>query len=208
MANIDPSEDIRTGTGNVKLVLEQAQKLWSLEQDINSIQATLKEKQEEYRKLACDTLPSLMESEGVASPLGLKGGWVLELAPAFRASLPAESTIEKANDEERPMLEARRSDGLKWLKANKAAAIIKSEIKTTIEAGQTQLAKALLSHLKKFTRGGKQVKLDITQKESVHPGTLSKLLREFRDSGRDIPLDTFAVFDGKEAKIKKVKEKK
>ncbi len=208
---IDIREDLQRGTGNVSLVIEQAQIMYNLGKEIEQLEDLLKSKEEEYRRLSCDTLPTLMESEGV-DHVGLKNGFQLVLDPAFRASLPAESTIDKADEEDRPMLEKRRMDGLEWLKDNQASSVIKTEIKVKLSTGQIKLANEVLKTLRNFSWKVKgkleKVRLDIDQKENVHPGTLSKLLKEKRDNGVDIPLDTFAVFDGKEAKIKPPKKGK
>lgn len=207
---IDPTEDIQMATLTpeiTEMILSQAREMYRLERKIADTQVALKGFTEEHRRISTETLPPLMEQYHVVA-LPLADGYTLELAPAFRANLPAESTIEKADDEDRPALEKRRTEGLAWLKDNKSGAIIKTEIRTKIDASQIAVVKAVVATLKKFSWKGKKVTLDIEQKETVHPATLTKLLREFRNSGRDIPLETFAVFDGKEAKIKTPKTAK
>lgn len=215
MAN-DTSVDLFSGgkPANAELagiITEQAQEMYRLERCIENMKLDLKSKQEQYRILATEKLPGLMQQFGTDG-FPLANGYTLVIEPAFRANLPAESTIEKADEEERPMLERRREEGLRWLQQHNASAIIKNEIKVKLGTGQSALARAVMTALRNFSWKVKgkiqKVRLDFDQKESVHPGTLSKLLKELRDNGVDLPLDTFAVFDGKEATIKPPKGKK
>lgn len=188
-------------TGNVALVLDTAKQLFNLGLDIEELEASLKLKQAQYFKLSTETLPDLMDSEGVSSPLGLKNGFLLEVSDVIRASIPAESTIEKAEPGEREILEERRVAGLTWLRKNKAGDIIKDTLKIEIGRGGGTI-------IRKFLELAKAQKVPITRSETVHPGTLGKLLKEKLAKGVVVPVDTFGLFRGRQAKIVAPKTKK
>lgn len=208
---IDISADVgkEVTPEQLALVINQARELMSLEIEIGKIEVLLKNKKADHFKMATETLPDLMDSCG-QKMVPLANGYSLTLDSVVRASIPAESTIEKADDEERPILEARRADCLAWLKANKAASIIQNELKIVLGTGQGSFGKKLLVLIRKEA---KKIKADITtsQKESVNPKRLCSLIKEKLRAGITVPMDTFAAFDGRVAKVvapKKAKEKK
>ncbi len=208
-SEIDIADDLATGTGNVGLVIDQARVLWALEKEITALKLLLKGKEIEHRIFTTITLPELMRTEGVNN-VGLSNGYKLLVEDVYRGNIPAEGTIEDAEDEERELLSQRRDDGLKWLHENKAGDVIRTEIKLEFAPSENKLVKlvmAALAALQLFKVNGKTVSLVIKKKESVHPATLSKLLKEKRDIGVEVPIDTFAIFDGKVAKLKKPPKK-
>lgn len=184
----------------VALVVDNARRMMRLEMEIADIEQKLRTKQEEYDKLSTDELPGLMESVGIKT-LPLANGYTLDLKPVFRASLPAKSTIEKANDEERPILLARFTDGLKWLRKHKAGDLIKNTLKLDLGKGQDAV-------VKEFMALAKRLKVSVDRSETVHPGSLGKFLREQLEIGTDVPFETFGVFDGRKAEIKPPKKGK
>ena len=197
---IDISQDIGSGVGDTGPVIKQAQRLWKLEHEIEATKTRLKELEDERNTLALDTLPNLMESVGVSN-LTLNNGWKLDIKPNFRASIPSTSAIERADDDERPLLINRLEEGLRWLRNNKGGDLIKSTLKLDLGRGQEKLAK-------QFMTLAKQLKVPINKSLAVHPGTLASFLREKLSKGATVPLDTFGVYDGKEAVLKAPKKGK
>lgn len=193
---IDISEDVlSTPVGDLQPVVEQARRLYTLDRDIKKLKDDLTAKVEERRLLAEETLPELMDSVSVTTiPLG--DDWKIEVEPVFRANIPAVSTIEAEDDaERRGALEARRADGFKWLRGNKGEPLIKDTIKIELGKGEGKLAK-------QFAALAKKLKVVYTRSEFVHPASLGKFIREKLEAGvSDVPLETFAVFRGREAKL-------
>lgn len=197
---IDITQDIGNGVGDVTPVVENARRLMKLEMDIIQLTDAINQKKKEYEALATEQLPELMDSVGVTG-LDLANGYRLELKPVFRASLPAKSTIENADDEERPQLLRRLKDGLTWLRKHKAADLVKNTLRIDLGKGQDAAAK-------EFAALAKRLKVTIDRSETVHPGSLSKFLKEKMETGAEVPFDTFGVFSGRKAEIKAPKKGK
>ncbi len=198
---IDIKEDIQQQVRpeDLALVINAARDLMRLEMEIADLELQVKVKTEKYRLMATETVPELMKSVG-QTELPLANGYKLKVESVVRASIPAESTIERANEEERPLLEARRAEAFVWLRANKAGSLIKDEVRISLGKGQSSFVKKLLAVIRKTA---KSAKADIftEQKETVHPSTLSKYIREKLEAGAEVPLETFSVFQGHEAQV-------
>lgn len=179
--------------GNLGLVVQNARKLAKLQMEVGELEEKLKDKKHELRTFAFETMPELMLSEHVTD-LGLDNGYRLELDEVFQANLPAKSTIQKADEEEQPALLKRYNDGMQWLISQKADDIIKNRL--VIDLGKDTKAET-----KAFLQLAKKLKVPVDQSQTVHPGTLKKYLQEKLAKGADVPLETFAVVVGHEAKI-------
>ena len=199
-ATVDISQDLGASIGDVTAVVTAARRLRKLELEIEQLQATIDTKQEEYNRLSTDELPALMDSVGIAG-LPLQNGYTLTLKDIFRASLPAKSTIEKADTEERPQLLARFNTGIRWLRQHKAADLIKNTLRIDLGRGQEATAR-------EFVALARQYKVSVDRSQTVHPAALAKFLKEKLAMGTDVPLETFNVFDGREAEVKAPKAPK
>jgi hypothetical protein len=199
---IDISKDTATivSAKNVAAVVEQARLLMKLEIEIARLETALKEKKTAHNLLATETLPGLMDSAGIEG-LPLRHGYELELKKVLRASLPAKSTIENADEEEQPMLIRRFKDGLAWLRKHKAQDIIRNTLKIDLGKGQDRETREILAL-------AKRLKVPVDRSETVHPASLSSFLRERLANGAEVPFETFGVFNGREAKIKPPKKGK
>lgn len=202
---IDIGQDIgNVNSSDLESVINQARLLMRLDLEIGQLEVKLKEQKQAYNKLATETLPELMDSVDAGTAIPLGNGYTLQLEDVFRANIPAESTIEKADDEERPALEKRRADALSWLRQNKASDIIKNTLKVDLGKGQDSIAK-------KFAALAEKLKVPLKRSETVHYQTLANLLQEKLEAGTEVPFETFSVFKGRKATIqapKKPKEKK
>jgi len=199
-SEIDVTQDIGIGIGDVTPVVNQARRLMKLELEIEQLKAAIASKQEEYNRLSMEELPALMDSVGIAG-LPLTNGYTLILNDIFRASLPAKSTIEHADAEERPQLLARFQAGIRWLRQQRAADLIKNTLRIDLGRGQEATAR-------EFMALARQRKVSVDRSQTVHPATLAKFLKEKLAMGTDVPLETFGVFVGREAEVKAPKEKK
>lgn len=196
---IDITEDLKP-TGSLPVVVRNAQKLVKLDEEIEQLQLKIGQLESQRQELASKVLPDLMDASNVSS-LSLSNGCILELKEIFSASLPAQSTIEKADEETRVLLLHRWEEGVKWLKENKALDILKSTIK--IQLGRKQQA-----YLKQFAALAKRLKIPINSALTVHPATLASVLKEKMAQGATVPMDIFGIYQGREAIIKMPKQKK
>lgn len=211
---IDFSEDApKAGKGDPKRVIQQARLMMKLELEIAALEKRAKEKKQEHEKIATETLPALMKAEGLTS-LGLNGGYSLVLDEFFRANIPAESTIEKANDEDRDALLERREQGFDWLRRNQGADLIKNEIKIGLPRGMEKVAKLVLKAIADIrvknpkTKKEEAPAMEVERKVFVHQGALGSFLKEKVESGVEVPYETFSIHTGQEAKIKAPKGQK
>lgn len=200
MAELDFAADaISNPQANTGPVIELARKMVKLELEIRAATEFIQIKSDELDRIKTEQMPDLMRSCSVTS-LDLTSGWSLGLYPVFRASLPAMSTIEKAAPEESAVLAGRLEAGLKWLRANKAADVIRDTIKVDLGPGQAKVANAIMKFIKTFKVGAER-------SQKVHPSTLNKLLKEKIANGVDVPMDTFGVFSGEVAEVKFIAKK-
>ncbi len=200
------ADDISTGTGDVSQVIEAAREMMQVAMKIEKCEETLALLKADYLLKSTETLPRIMEAAGykVGQSLDLPNGYRIELNPAFRANIPAEGTIEKAEGEEKEALLVRREEGIAWLDANGGEPLIKQRFQIDLPKDFAALRPALRAAVAKLVASAKfkKARIELEEKETIHAGSLAKFLREKIAAGKDVPLETFAVFNGKCAEIK------
>lgn len=144
------------------------------------------EKSRELTRLRADLIPSLMHELGFAKVTADDGSSV-EIKPVVQASLP--------KDEER------KSRALKWLRDSGCGDVIKNEVSCAFGRGEDELAEKAIEQL-----GAMGV--DVMRKISVHPQTLSALVRSMREEGRPVDSENLTLYEGEVAKITRPKSKK
>jgi hypothetical protein len=125
-------------------------------------------------------------------------GEMVTVKDFINANIPSLSSIEDADDMEKAILVDRRDKCIRWLKAQKAEAIIKNKLVAEFGKGQS---KAAVKFAKEIQKMGYASKVE----ETVHPQTLNKLIREKIAEGIEVPSEPFALFVGKKANIDKPK---
>ena len=95
----------------------------------------------------------------------------------------------------RPFVHARIAED-KFLRSIGEADIIKNDVVVSFSAGQDNMAGAVIDDLR--TQG-----LDPAQKTHIHPSTLKSWVRQRVEAGKELDFDTFGVFVGNEATIKR-----
>lgn len=171
-----------TAMGGLDEVSRLAFEQIALEDQIENISLTLKELTEKLTLIAQTKLPQAMQAVGI-NKFTTKDGFAIEVKPFYSAS------IKEDNQEA----------CFAWLKASGHDDIIKNEVKTTFGRGEENLAMKVVETLN-------LMHIPCTNKKSVHPQTLSAFVREQVESGNpDFPLNTFNVFIGQKAKIKRSK---
>ena len=174
-ANIVPSD---TGLSKVaSLAKQQAE----LEDEVESIEAHLAETKEALRAIQEGSLPEAMRECGV-SKFTTVDGYIIDVKPFYSAKIGEDNQFQC----------------FQWLRENRHDDIIKNEIKTAFGRGEDGVATKVVHALQ-------ELHIPFTQKMSVHPQTLTAFVREQVESGSNFPLDTFKVFIGQKAKIKRSK---
>lgn len=143
-------------------------------------------KSKELARLRVDLIPSLMHELGFAKVTAEDGSSV-EIKPIVQAALP--------KDEEK------KARALKWLRDSGCGDVIKNEVSCAFGRGEDELAERAIEQLKILGA-------DVVRKISVHPQTLSALVRSMREDGRPVDSESLTLYEGEVAKITRPKAKK
>ena len=123
----------------------------------------------------------MFEERGVTS-IKMKDGSNVEIKPFYTGS------ISKDKQEE----------AFVWLRENGYEDVIKNQVIVKFGRAEDDKAQNLFSDL--ANQG-----LDTDRNVKVEPSTLRGLIREIKESGKDIPTETFGVYVGHKVNIKKGK---
>jgi hypothetical protein len=160
-----------------------------------------KELQQRHRELEENVIPDLMAAAGMTQ-ITLEGSIELIIKDIVSGSIPTRNAIESCDDaEQRSILEQRRKEAFSWLRKNKAGELIRATLKAEFGAGHTKDAK---DFYKQILRAGFKVSSD----ENVHPQSLNSFLRERLTAGQAVPVETFALYNGKRAQLQAPRVKK
>ena len=160
---------------------EQIEKLNSINAQISSTEASLKQLKEQEKQLNNFTIPELMEKMNL-STLKLKDGSELSVKKIYSATM-------KAN---------KKAQAIQWLRNNGLGDIVKNEI--TVNFGQGEENKAA-----EYATLAKGQGYEPSQKEAVHAMTLKVTMEDWKNKGNEVPEDLFWTFDGNQTKIKNKK---
>jgi len=138
----------------------------------------LKDLKYKKRKVNEEDIPALMQEMGMDS-ITVDGNKV-----ALRQFVHARITEDK------------RDEAFAWIRSVGEGDIIKNDVTVSFSSGQDNLAGAVVDDLR--NQG-----LDPAQKTHVHPQTLKAWVKGRIESGKEIDFDTFGVFVGTEATIKR-----
>ena len=169
---------------------------------IAKLEERLVKQKKERNLLATKTLPELMDETGQSMFELAESGVRIQVDDKIQASIKEED----------------RKSAYEWLERNKHEDIIKGEVKVTFNRKEHKMMLAF----EKLLAGGKLSKVDIqaifellteftgkvVAKESIHHSTLTSFVREIlkKDNGT-FPRDLFSVFEYREAKFVKGKNK-
>ena len=168
----------RVDTGTGKQLSQLVRNLRTVENDIEDAETHLKALKQEKHKLSVENIPALMDEMGVER-LDVDGVTV-ERKMIVAASIPV----------------ANKDQAFDWLRDNNLDDIIKNDVVVSFSAGQDNMAGAVIDDLR--TQG-----LDPAQKTHIHPSTLKSWVRQRVEAGKELDFDTFGVFVGNEATIKR-----
>ena len=184
------------GEGKLGQVSVMAQRINKLNAEMDALSAQVAEKKSELDRLESADLPDLMESLQLKEFTTHEGDKV-QVKPIVRASLPTQTSINKARHNERAVLEARLEAGLKYLRENGAEAMIKNELSVDLGKDNDALANKVEEALTGFG-------LHPQRAVTVNTNTLTAYVREKIEAGdKTLSLETFKVFTGRKATVTK-----
>ena len=162
-------------TTRLSRLIRQSQ---SVDDENKQTESFLKDLKAKKRTIDEEDIPSLMEELGVQS-LTVDGNKI---------------SVEKYVSARIP--DDRKEDAFNFLRSIGEADIIKNDVVVTFGMGQDNMAGAILDDL----RGQG---LEPNQKTHIHPMTLRSWVKNRIESQQDIDYDTFGVYVGNRAVIKK-----
>lgn len=164
-------------------VTVSAKEAMRLQDEIAALQAQINTRAERLSLILENELPAAMKIIG-QTKVPLIGGAEIQLADIVRASILVDN----------------RDTAHRWLEKNGGEPLVKRKI--TIEFGMGEQAWA-----KKFMRDMEQrkKKLHATFTEAVHPGSLTKFVKEKKAAGKDIDT-SINIYEATVAEIKRPKD--
>jgi hypothetical protein len=160
---------------------QEVEKLKSVQNQIQNLEAQIKDLKEDEKYFSCVVIPKLMEDMNLSS-LKLKDGSELTIKQIYSASIRADKKAEAIN----------------WLRDNGLGDIVKNNI--TVSFGQGEDNKAVDYASLARSNGYEPI-----QEEKVHPSTLKVVMKEWKDKGHEVPEELFSTFDGNQTHFKNKK---
>ena len=176
--NLEQLTTINIKTDEVKEISEACNKLTSQNQKVETIQKSLKEAEEEARRLSEEVIPTLMQQAGVSS-IKLDNGTSVEVSPYYYAKIS----------------EDKKAEAFQWLRENDHGDLIKNNVSVSFGKGEDSNAANLKSELE--AKG-----LVVDQKQDVHWQTLRGFVKEQIEKNKTLPSETFGLYIANRTKIK------
>ena len=176
--NLEQLTTINIKTDEVKEISEACNKLTSQNQKVETIQKSLKEAEEESRRLSEEVIPTLMQQAGVSS-IKLDNGTSVEVSPYYYAKIS----------------EDRKAEAFQWLRENDHGDLIKNNVSVSFGKGEDSNAVNLKTELE--SKG-----LVVDQKQDVHWQTLRGFVKEQIEKNKTLPSETFGLYIANRTKIK------
>jgi len=159
----------------------EVEKLQSIQNQIENLEAQVKDLKQDEKHFSCVIIPKLMEDMNLSS-LKLKDGSELTVKQIYSATLKAD----------------KKAEGIHWLRDNGLGDIVKNNI--TVSFGQGEDNKAVDYASLARSNGYEPI-----QEEKVHPSTLKVVMKEWKDKGQEVPAELFNTFDGNQTYLKNKK---
>ena len=175
---VDASKFDKVNEDKGKTLSDLIRQSMKIDEDIAKAEQYLKDLKFKKRKVNEEDIPSLMQEMGMDS-VTVDGNKVA-LRQFVHARIPEEKKDEAYN----------------WLRSIGEGDIIKNDVVVSFGSGQDNMAGAVVDDLR--NQG-----LEPAQKTHVHPQTLKAWVKGRIEAGKDIDFDTFGVYVGTEARIKR-----
>lgn len=173
------SSEEKIAQGDAARLSEAMRQLISAKKQVAEDESQLEASKEILKNLEQKVVPEMMLSMD-CSQFKSAGGLTVTIKKHVKASI---------ND-------TNREEACAWLRNNNYGRMIKSEIKLSLDKRATE------EHMDQVVAALDAVGVPYTNKESVHPGTLSKFVREMDAEGDTIPEGTFKMYRFDQAVIK------
>lgn len=178
---IDFEEDAKALTvqdDKLSAVSELGRQAKMIENEIEDLEVTLKEKKDALRELLERRIPEACQEIGLSS-FKLNDGSSVDIKPYYSASIP----------------EDRRGEAYEWLRSNGHDDIIKNTVSVQFGRGEDENA----GHLIDLIRSEGMLPEQATKIESM---TLKGWVRTMIEKGNAFPMDLFGAHTGVKAVIK------
>ncbi len=174
----EDADALQVSDDNLKDIAGLARRAKLLEKEVTDLEAVLKERQGQLRKILEETLPEALTTLGLTS-FKMEDGSSIDVKPYYSASISAE----------------RKGEAFAWLREHGFGDMIKNTVSVQFGRGEDEKCNQLIDDL--ALKG-----LPVEQAEKVEPMTLKAWVKEQVEKGNDIPSETFGIFIGNKAKIK------
>ena len=173
----DDKIDAMKAVVDPKQLTDKVQQLKNLEDEIANAEQGVKKLKDQARLISELEIPSMMKEMNITK-LKLRDGESVEVGKFYSASIPAD----------------KQGDAFEWLRSNGLGDIIKNDITVTFGRGEDNKAAtyAVLARGQGF---------EPVQKIGVHSQTLKAVVREYLESGQEMPSDLFKTYEGNRTKI-------
>jgi hypothetical protein len=195
MEEIDLLEDVAPASNELGAITSMANFIFLLEDEIRLHEQILKDKKQELKKLAEQDLPTLMQELNIKN-FTLSNGSKIEILDVVTGSVPSNTAIARAKDDDKEDLRLRQQQCFDWLRDNGHGSIIKNIV-------EVQFAKDEDDQCDEFASELRDRKMPYKRSEGVHNGTLNSVIKERLSEGKPIDLELFRVFTGSIAKIRR-----
>lgn len=173
---------------SLEAVAKVARQLIAAEQEVIKAEEALAVANKELNRLEVEVLPQLMAEAGNLTSIKTSDGFVVEVKPIYKASLPAKDPVKRAK-------------ALAWLRKY-APDLVKHEVSIGFTKGEGKLAEQAVSVLK---QAGFE---NVVDEETVHHATLTAYVKEQIENAEPgkkpkLPsLDLFSAYIGSKATVK------
>jgi len=149
-----------------------------LEKEISDLSESLKEKEDQHRKLTEQTIPEAMAEAGMRKFV-MEDGSMIDIKPFYGASIP----------------KGRQAEAYEWLRQNGFDDIIKNTVSVRFGRNEDELCRRLIELLSSQGYPAEQT-------EKIEPQTLKAWVKERVEKGQPVDSELFGVFIGQKAVIK------
>ena len=192
MTDIDLLEDVAPASNELGAIADLAQRMFDLENEINKLEESLKQKKQDLKMLAEQDLPDLMQELNIKD-FTLNNGAKVEVKDVIQGSVPSQGAIDRIKDEyEKEAMRILQQQCFDWLRDNGLGDLIKSNVEVQFGRNEDDKCNA-------FTEELREKKLAV----GVHPASLNATLRERLSEGKDVPIEMFRVYMGRRANIRR-----
>jgi hypothetical protein len=193
--SINLLDDVAPASNELGAIADMAQQMYDLQTEIIQDKESLKQKEQDLKKLAEQNLPDLMQELNIKD-FTLNNGAKIKVDDIVSASIPSTGSIERADGHERMELEMRQQQCFDWLRANGGGELIKNNV-------EVQFGRSEDDECNDFTDELRSRKLFYKRAVGVHPAQLNAFVKERISDGKSIPHDLFKTYTGRRAKIRR-----